>query len=241
MEAVHFVSHWTPKIAFPFDMNIALSHYVSPKGIKQVKQVTSQLICSPDVPLPVWLYFHCWFHLVVGAWRHTFSATPTIRLQMTTGLPPMDWLVSWIDWVSCMISSELSHLLSSLSGGRSAKPQLKNEIFGQSYRFGSSLYHFTVYIYIYILVAPFASPCKMDGGILFTPSLQQLQRLWLPYAFFCSAPTVVWYDTCQCNCKSQLHRPVSSSETSFEFSLLEEARMSSHSDMLQAFHWPASA
>jgi hypothetical protein len=95
----------------------------------------------------VWLYFHCWFHLVVGAWRHTFSATPTIRLQMTTGLPPMDWLVSWIDWVSCMISCELSHLLSSLSGGRSAKPQLKNEIFGQSYRFGSSLYHFTVYIY----------------------------------------------------------------------------------------------
>ena len=230
MEAVHFVSHWTPKIAFPFDMNIALSHYVSPKGIKQVKQVTSQLICSPDVPLPVWLYFHCWFHLVVGAWRHTFSATPTIRLQMTTGLPPMDWLVSWIDWVSCMISCELSHLLSSLSGGRSAKPQLKNEIFGQSYRFGSWLYHFTVYIY------PGCTIC-----FPFTPSLQQLQRLWLPYAFFCSAPTVVWYDTCQCNCKSQLHRPVSSSETSFEFSLLEEARMSSHSDMLQAFHWPASA
>ena len=67
---------------------------------------------------------------------------------MTTGLPPMDWLVSWIDWVSCMISCELSHLLSSLSGGRSAKPQLKNVIFGQSYRFGSSLYHFIVYIYI---------------------------------------------------------------------------------------------
>ena len=44
----------------------------------------------------------------------------------------------------------------------------------------------------------------------------------------------VWYDTCQCNCKSQLHHPFSRSEASFEFSLLEEVRMSSHSDMLHA-------
>ena len=51
---------------------------------------------------------------------------------------------------------------------------------------------------------------------------------------------MVWYDICQCNCKSHLHHPFSSSETSFEFSLLEEARMSSHSDMLHAFHSLAS-
>ena len=132
-----------------------------------------------------------------------------------------------------MISCELSHLLSSLSGGRSAKPQLKNVIFGQSYRFGSSLYHFTVYIYISWLhhLLPLAKWMEEYFLHLHFSSCSVFDCLMLSFAAL-----QLWYGmiTCQCNCKSQLHRPVSSSETSFEFSLLEEARMSSHSDMLQA-------
>jgi len=38
---------------------------------------------------------------------------------------------------------------------------------------------------------------------------------------------MVWYDVCQRNCESQLRHSFSSSETSFEFSLLEKARMNS--------------
>ena len=65
----------------------------------------------------------------------------------------------------------------------------------------------------YILIASSASPGKLHAESLFTPPLQRLKHLWLPCVFFCSAPTV-WYGTCQCNCKSQLHHPFSSSETS---------------------------
>ena len=113
--------------------------------------------------------------------------------------------------------------------------------------FGTSLYRFTVCPDCIIRIpwqTACASPGKLHAESLFTPPLLRLQHLWLPCAFFSSASTVrcglVWYDTCQRNCKSQLHHPFSSSETSFEFSLLEEARMSSHSDMLHAFHSLAS-
>ena len=44
----------------------------------------------------------------------------------------------------------------------------------------------------YILIASSASPGKLHAESLSTPPLQRLQHLWLPCAFFCSAPTV-WY------------------------------------------------
>ena len=103
--------------------------------------------------------------------------------------------------------------------------------------FGTSLYRFTVYPDCIIRI-PWQTAC----GKPFYTSTSRLGHLWLPCAFFSSASTVwwVWCDTRQRNCKSQLHHPFSSSETSFEFSLLEENRVSSHSDMLHAFHSLAS-
>ena len=103
--------------------------------------------------------------------------------------------------------------------------------------FGTSLYRFTVYPGCIIRI-PWQTAC----GKPFYTSTSRLGHLWLPCAFFSSASTVwwVWCDTCQRNWKSQLHHPFSSSETSFEFSLLEETRVSSHSDMLHAFHSLAS-
>ena len=94
---------------------------------------------------------------------------------------------------------------------RSAKPQLKNAISGQSYRFWSSLYRFTVNPDCIIC----ASPGKLRAESLFTPPLQRLKHLWTALRFLLQRSNcMVWYDTCQCNCKSQLHRPVSNSETS---------------------------
>ena len=103
--------------------------------------------------------------------------------------------------------------------------------------FGTSLYRFTVYPDCIIRI-PWQTAC----GKPFYTSTSRLGHLWLPCAFFSSASTVwwVWCDTRQRNCKSQLHHPFSSSESSFEFSLLEETRVSSHSDMLHAFHSLAS-
>ena len=72
---------------------------------------------------------------------------------------------------------------------------------------------------------------------LFASSLYRFAiRTFLSQRSIC----MLWYEICQCNSKSQLHRPFSSSETSFELSLLEageEVWLSSHSDMLQAFRW----
>ena len=90
----------------------------------------------------------------------------------------------------------------------------------------------------YILVAassafPWQTAC---GKPLYTSTSASAASLTAPRFLFQRFNCMVWYDTCQCNCKSQLHHPFSSSETSFEVSLLEEARMSSHSDMLHAFH-----
>ena len=103
--------------------------------------------------------------------------------------------------------------------------------------FGTSLYRFAVYPDCIIRI-PWQTAC----GKPFYTSTSRLGHLWLPCAFFSSASTVwwVWCDTRQRNCKSQLHHPFSSSESSFEFSLLEETRVSSHSDMLHAFHSLAS-
>ena len=121
---------------------------------------------------------------------------------------------------------------------RSAKPQLKNAIFG-SYRF----WDFTISFYSISWLHhphPLANCMRKP----FYTSTSRLGHLWLPCPFFSCASTVWWVscDTCQRNCKSQLHHPFSSSETSFEFSLLEETRVSSHSDMLHAFHYsPSSA
>ena len=71
---------------------------------------------------------------------------------------------------------------------RSAKPQLKNAIFGSKLSFLGVHY----IVLQYILIASFASPGKLRAESLFTPPLQRLKHVWLPCAFFCSAPTV-WY------------------------------------------------
>ena len=42
----------------------------------------------------------------------------------------------------------------------------------------------------YILIASFASPGTLRVESLFTPPLRRLKHVWLPCAFFCSAPTV---------------------------------------------------
>ena len=125
---------------------------------------------------------------------------------------------------------------------RSTKPQLKNAIFGQNYRFWSSLYRFNIVLQCFtvypgtIIWFPLQNGC---GKTFYTTSASAACLTAL-CVLLQRSNCMTWYDTCQCNCKSQLHRPVSSSGTSFEFSLLEEARMSSHSDILQAFHCLAS-
>ena len=70
-------------------------------------------------------------------------------------------------------STPLSLLVFYTPHERSAKPQLENAVFAQSYRF----WEFAILFYSKLLVASFGSPCKIDGGMLFTPSLQHLQRL----------------------------------------------------------------
>ena len=92
------------------------------------------------------------------------------------------------------------------------------------------LYRFTVYPAC-IIWFPLQNGCRNTSYTSTSTASRFLLQRW---------NCMVWYDTCECNCISQLHRPFSSSERSFEFSMLEEVRMSSHS-MLQAFHWPASA
>ena len=102
--------------------------------------------------------------------------------------------------------------------------------------FGTSLYRFTVYPDCIIRI-PWQTAC---GKPFYTSTSASAASLTALRFLFQRFNCMVWYDICQCNCKSQLHRPFSSSETSFEFSLLEEARMSSRSDMLHAFHSLAS-
>jgi len=106
---------------------------------------------------------------------------------------------------------------------------VKNVVFGQSYRFWEFAILFCSKSWVHHLV-PFAK--LMEECFLHL-------HFSICSVFDCLALSFAALQR-QCNCKSQLHSPVPSSETSFEFSLLEEVRMSSHSDMLQAFHWPAS-
>ena len=108
---------------------------------------------------------------------------------------------------------------------RSAKPQLKNAISGQSYLLGL---HYIVLQYI--LIASLASPGKLRADSLFTPPLQRLKHLWLPCAFFCSAPTV-WYGMIHVNATAN-----HSCTNQVWIQLSGEVWMSSHSDMLHAFH-----
>ena len=83
---------------------------------------------------------------------------------------------------------KVSIIFISSSYERSAKPQLKNAIFGSKLSFLGVHY----IVLQYILIASFASPGKLRAESLFTPPLQRLKHVWLPCAFFCSAPTV-WY------------------------------------------------
>ena len=82
----------------------------------------------------------------------------------------------------------------------------------------------------YILIASFASPGKLRAESLFTPPLQRLKHVWLPCAFFCSAPTV-WYGMIPVNATAN-----HSCTKQVWLQLLEEVWMSSHTDMLHAFH-----
>ena len=119
-----------------------------------------------------------------------------------------------------------------ISHERSAKPQLKNAIFGSKLSFLGVHY----IILQYILIASFASPGKLRAESLFTPPLQRLKHVWLPCAFFCSAPTV-WYGMIPVNATAN-HSCTILSQTQKQvwIQLLEEVWMSSHSDMLHAFH-----
>ena len=102
--------------------------------------------------------------------------------------------------------------------------------------FGASIDRFTVYPDC-ITRIPWQTACGKPFYTSTSASAASLTALHFPLQ---RSNCMVWYDTCQRNCKSQLHHPFSSPETSFEFSLLEEVRMSSHSDMLHAFHSLAS-
>ena len=101
------------------------------------------------------------------------------------------------------------------------------------YWFGISLCKH-VNVLQYILVPSFV-PLQNGWGKLFYTTSASAASLTALCVLLQRSNCMAWYDTCQCNCKSQLHRPVSSSETR-----LEEARMSSHSNILQAFHCLAS-
>ena len=102
--------------------------------------------------------------------------------------------------------------------------------------FGTSLNRFTVYPACIIRI-PWQTACEKP---VYTSTSASAASLTALHFLLQRSNCMVWYDTCQCNCKSQLHHPFSRSETSFEFSLLEEVRMSSRSDMLHAFHSLAS-
>ena len=92
---------------------------------------------------------------------------------------------------------------------RSAKPQLKNAISGAPFwPLGSKLSFLGLHYIVlpYILIASCASPGKLRAESLFTPPLQCLKHLWLPCAFFCSAPTV-WSGRIHVNATAnQLHQ-----------------------------------
>ena len=79
--------------------------------------------------------------------------------------------------------------------------------------FGTSLYRFTVYLDCIIRI-PWQTEC---GKPLYTSISASAASSTALRFLFQRFNCMVWYDTCQCNCKSQLHRPFSSSETSFEF------------------------
>ena len=97
--------------------------------------------------------------------------------------------------------------------------------------FGSSLSFYSI-SWLHHL----ASPGKLRAESLFTPPLQRLKHVWLPCAFFCSAPTV-WYGMIPVNATAN-HSCTILSQTQKQVwsQLLEEVWMSSHSDMLYAFH-----
>ena len=187
------------------------------------------------------------------SWRvrpwHQPGITGTHKLAMGPGLCLKQWtcdstlLVIAFSQTNVMFSRSLNGSLVPISGvilaewhrksyERSAKPQLKNAIFGSKLSFLGVHY----IVLQYILIASFASPGKLRAESLFTPPLQRLKHVWPPCAFFCSAPTV-WYGMMpvnatanhSCTILPQIQKQV-------WIQLFEEVWMSSHSDMFHAFH-----
>ena len=76
--------------------------------------------------------------------------------------------------------------------------------------FGSSLYRFTVYPDCIICI-PWQTAC---GKPFYTSTSASEACLTTLRFLLQRSNCMVWYDTCQCNCKSQLHHPFSNSETS---------------------------
>ena len=101
--------------------------------------------------------------------------------------------------------------------------------------FGTSLYRFTVYPDCIICI-PWQTACGKPFYTSTSTPLQRLKHVWLPSAFFCSAPTV-WYGMIPVNATAN-HSCTILSQTQKQvwIQLLEEVWMSSHSDMLHAFH-----
>ena len=83
---------------------------------------------------------------------------------------------------------------------------------GQSYRF----WEFTIVLQ-YILIASFSIPWQTARGKPFYTSTSASEACLTALRFLLQRSNcMVWYDTCQCNCKSQLHHPFSNSETSLK-------------------------
>ena len=76
--------------------------------------------------------------------------------------------------------------------------------------FGSSLYRFTVYPDCIICI-PWQTAC---GKPFYTSTSASEACLTTLRFLLQRSNCMVCYDTCQCNCKSQLHHPFSNSETS---------------------------
>ena len=76
--------------------------------------------------------------------------------------------------------------------------------------FGTSLHRFTVYPDCIIRI-PWQTAC---GKPFYTSTSASEASLTALRFLLQRSNCMVWYDTCQCNCKSQLHHPFSSSEAS---------------------------
>ena len=116
------------------------------------------------------------------------------------------------------------------------KTLMKSAVFGHSYCFFEFAISFSNFELVLqqILVASRGSPCKTDKGILPTPPLHHLQLLWPPCVFWQRFKGMVWYH-------KRIIFPQTQKQTLKSVFEKNPDELHAHSDMLQAFHWPAFA